>query len=300
MRGQAPLPLEVQEAVIRACGQALHYHDDLRKVLRRAGVSESGIDRYSHQPKYVLTRNVLAELDRAGAPGWRVQQRLVEELAALEGPHRHAPDQRAGREALSRLREMAIAGRILVNPEEAARQQARAAAAAAAEARSAREARLADLNREFAALHAMTDRQGRGYAFEKLLHRLFALHELEYSCSYRTATDQIDGSVVLDSFTYLLEARWRQEVAVAGDLRDFSATAEQRLHATRGLFVSMAGFRAEAVDLFRGRNNRLILVDGQDVAMALENRPSFIDMLREKVRMATLRGEPYYRASQML
>lgn len=248
----------------------------------------------------MLTRNVLAELDRAGPPGWRVQQRLVEELASLKEPHRQAPDQRAGREALARLRELALARRILVSPEEAARQQARAAAAVAAEARSAWEARRAELNREFVALHATADRQSRGYAFERLLHRLFALCELEYSCSYRTATDQIDGSVVLDSFTYLLEARWRQEVAVAGDLRDFSATAEQRLHATRGLFVSMAGFRGEAVDLFRERGNRLILVDGQDMAVALEGRVSFTDMLREKVRMATLRGEPYYRASQML
>lgn len=153
---------------------------------------------------------------------------------------------------------------------------------------------LASLNDTFRALHAESDRQRRGYELERLLAALFRLDELEYSGSYKTETDQVDGSVTLDSFTYLVEARWRQSPAADADLGGLAHKVERRIDATRGLFISMAGFRKEAVDLFRrSKDNRLVLVDGADLAWILDGRIEFAEALREKVRAASVQGEPF-------
>jgi Restriction endonuclease len=104
----------------------------------------------------------------------------------------------------------------------------------------------------------------------------------------------IDGAVTLDAFTYLIEARWRQSPASDSDLGGLSHKVERRIDATRGLFISMAGFRPEAVDLYRRpKNNRLVLLDGADVTLILEGRIDFVEALREKVRAASVQGDPF-------
>jgi hypothetical protein len=150
------------------------------------------------------------------------------------------------------------------------------------------------LNDTFRALGSETDKQRRGYAVEKLLAALFRLAELEYRGSYKTETDQIDGAVTLDAFTYLIEARWRQSPASDTDLGGLAHKVERRIDATRGLFISMAGFRQEAVDLYRrSKDNRLVLLDGADVTWILDGRIDFVEALREKVRAASVQGDPF-------
>lgn len=56
----------------------------------------------------------------------------------------------------------------------------------------------------------------------------------------------------------------------------------------------MAGFRKEAVDLFRlSRDNRLVLVDGADLQWILDGRMGLSEALREKVRAASIQGDPF-------
>lgn len=173
---------------------------------------------------------------------------------------------------------MAQASNLLVSPEDLARAKRRRKAASAAEDAGVRRDQLAALHRTFLELHAESDRQKRGYAFEKLLTALFRHAELEYHGSYKTETDQVDGALTLDAFTYLIEARWRQAPAADTELGAFAHKVERRIDATRGLFISMAGFRAEAVDLYRrAKDNRLVLVDGADLAWILEGRFDFAE-----------------------
>lgn len=62
----------------------------------------------------------------------------------------------------------------------------------------------------------------------------------------------------------------------------------------------MAGFREEAVQLYRlAKENRLILMDGQDLAWVLEGRIGFADALRAKVGAATIQGNPYLRLTTL-
>ena len=56
------------------------------------------------------------------------------------------------------------------------------------------------------------DPQPRGYAFEQFLKDVFDAYGLSARASFRLLGEQIDGSFVLDNQTYLLEARWRNEM----------------------------------------------------------------------------------------
>lgn len=295
-----PIPHAVFEAAVSVAGEALHWKDSLRQLLRSSGVSENGYERYADRSKYQIMRNIWADLDRAGDRGGQVQRRIVQELANLDTPDPHVPDVAAGRDAIANLRRLATDASLLVRPEEAERSARRAAAQQSRTLATTRGERLRDLNADFLAFHSDSDKQRRGYQFEKLLAALFRLEELDYHGAYKTDTDQVDGAVVLDSFTYLLEARWRQVVASDADLAALTHKVERRLDATRGLFISMAGFRDEAVQLYRlAKENRLILMDGQDLTWVLEGRIGFADALRAKVGAATIEGNPYLRLANL-
>jgi len=289
-----PIPLSVFEAAVQVAGSALHYKTSLKQLLRNSGVSANGAEKYSYLTKYQIFRNTWDDLDRAGLRGRKVQHSLIAALANLDKPDPNVPDAAAGQRALNDLRRLAHQANLLVSPEDLARTERRkAAATSAAESTSKRE-HLAALNDTFQTLHRQSNRQRRGYDLEKLLAALFRWAELDYHGSYKTETDQIDGAVTLDSFTYLIEARWRDNVAVATDLAAFTDKIERRIDATRGLFISMAGFRPAAVERYRqAKDNRLVLLDGGDLAWILEGRFDFTEALRAKVRAASLQGDPY-------
>jgi hypothetical protein len=294
------IPFPVFEAAVRVAGEALHWKRSLEQILRSCGVSENGYARYSHLSKYQIFRSIWDDLDKAGARGRTVQHNLVTALANLDDADPKGPDPEAGRRAIADLRRLAQQAKLLVSPEDFIRDERRRAAALSAEEVGAKRAQLDFLLETFRHLHSESDKQKRGYALEKLLTGMFRLAELDYHGSYKTETDQIDGAVTLDAFTYLIEARWRQKPAADGDLGGFVHKVERRIDATRGLFISMAGFRSETVDLFRrSKDNRLVLVDGQDLAWILEGRIDFVEALREKVRAASVQGEPFLRVSTL-
>jgi hypothetical protein len=63
----------------------------------------------------------------------------------------------------------------------------------------------------------------------------------------------------------------------------------------------MAGFRDEVVQLWRMRpGNKLIFMDGMDVALIIEGRISIVDALREKIYAAGKRGEPFLRLGNVI
>ncbi|CCE54550.1 restriction endonuclease [Corynebacterium casei] len=289
-----PVPFPVFEAAVQVAGQALYWRNSLRQIMRNAGVSENGYEKYSEASKYQIFRNVWDDLDRAGSPGRKVQYKLVAALADLEKADSKVPDLEAGNASIRNLRLLAKRENILVSPQDLAREQRRQAAALRAEEQYAKRAQLAQLSEIFNSLHSEPDTQKRGYAFEKFLAALFRWAELDYHGSYKTETDQVDGAVVIDAFTYLVEARWRKSPAADAELGGFAHKVERRIDATRGLFISMAGFREEAIGLYRrAKENRLILVDGADLAIILEGRLDFTDALRAKVNAASVQGEPY-------
>lgn len=294
------VPHSVFEAVVRVAGEALYWKRSLRRILRTSGVAEAAVRRYEHLSKYQILRGVWGELDSVGARGLKVQKNIVAALANLDAPEAQA-DQRAGKEALDDLRRLSQAHGLLIDPDEQALKARREDAARRVDERDERERRLTALSATFASLHQETNTQARGYAFERLLAELFRVYELEFVGSYKTDVDQIDGAVQFEAFTYLVEARWRSQPAVESDLSQLTGKVRRRIESTRGIFVSMAGFRPEVAQMYRlSHEQRLVLVDGQDLALILERRVELPDALRAKVASASVDGEPYLRLATVI
>jgi len=290
-----PLSIDLREAVVSVCGTAFYYKDPLRALLVRSGVPAPVYERYSELSKFKIARSVLAELDAQGENGRTVQRRLVVELAAMREPMAGAEDLESGRAALVRLRKVALADRIVVDAERDRIEERRRRKQLADEAREANARRMTELRDRFRALSvAVGDPQKRGYDFEALLRDLFTAHEIPFRSSYRTTTGQIDGAIKYDGFSYLLEARWRREPASANDLFALAGKVEPNLHATRGLFVSMVGYRPEVVEQIVRVTNRLILVDGQDLALVFDGQLSLTDALDIKIAKAAQEGRIHY------
>lgn len=140
----------------------------------------------------------------------------------------------------------------------------------------------------------------RGYAFEEFLNKVFNAFGLSPRAAFRLTGEQIDGSFVLDSDTYLLEAKWENKPTAQPDLLILREKVEARATWARGVFVSYTGFSDDGIVAFsRGRNTNIVGVTGLDLHEILERQISLPAVLREKVRKAVETGEFYLPVSQL-
>lgn len=295
------LPFEIREAVVAVCGKAFWLKDPFRGFLISCGVPVDVYDRYADESKFKIARHVLAELDSMGDEGFQVQRRIVTELARLRKvPDESVPNMDAALSALHWLKELALVQKLLVEEErqevDVRAQEARRKQAALV----ARAQKMEELRRTFYAwTAARDDPQARGYGLEDLLAELFELHEITYRRPYRTATEQIDGHFPFKGFDYLVEARWRLEPPAEADLAALKAKVDKKITSTRGLFVSISGFRPEVVlEFTRGVSSNIFLMDGQDLALILEGHISLTDALDLKIQKAAQEGIIFFPLAQ--
>lgn len=295
------LPFEIREAVVAVCGKAFWLKDPFRGFLLSCGVTAEIYDRYGDESKFKIARHVLGELDALGDKGFETQRRIVTELAKLRRvPDDSVPNMDAALGALRWLKELAVNQKFVVEEErkfaddraqEARRKQAGLAA---------RAQKMEELRRTFYGwAGAQDDPQGRGYGLEDLLAELFELHEMTYRRPYRTATEQIDGHFPFKGFDYLVEARWRVGPPSEADLGAFKMKVDKKITSTRGLFVSIPGYRSEVLlEFTRGVSSNIVLTDGQDLALILEGHVSLTDALDLKIQKAAQEGIIFFPLSQ--
>lgn len=170
-------------------------------------------------------------------------------------------------------------------------EQERMAERLRASQRSHKSIKLEELKGEFLALHESPDRQQAGLQLEKVLNRLFALHDLAPREPFRVVGEQIDGSVELDYEVYLLEAKWQQDPSPAADLYVFREKVEGKSKFTRGVFLSINGVSREAQDaITRGKQPNFFVIDGYDIMMLLENNMDLQAFLRRRQRLLAEEG----------
>jgi hypothetical protein len=151
--------------------------------------------------------------------------------------------------------------------------------------------KVLQLQAEFSVLATLAP-QPRGYAFEKFLRDLFTFYGLEARGAFRLIGEQIDGSFLLGSELYLLEAKWQNAQAGIGELHTFHGKLEQKAAWTRGLFVSYSGFTRDSFVAF-GRGKRVICMDGLDIHDALSRQIPMNHVLERKVRRAGETGDSF-------
>ncbi|WP_421611988.1 restriction endonuclease [Agrobacterium tumefaciens] len=138
----------------------------------------------------------------------------------------------------------------------------------------------------------------RGYAFEGFLKDLFNAFGLAAQEPFRLRGEQIDGSFLLGSDTYLLEAKWHGQPIGVAELHTFHGKIEQKAAWTRGLFVSNSGFTDDGLVAF-GRGKRVICIDGLDLYEMLEREISLTHVLERKVRRAAETGSAFVRVRDL-
>jgi hypothetical protein len=165
----------LQEAIVQACGTVFWYKRPLIALLLRAGVPQPLIAKYEERSKFIMVREILAELDERGDPGLQVQRQLARELAAMRTVS--DPDrQEEGLKALSDLREVAKQEGLIEDTDAAARAKAKQHRATVEERHQVAEARrrgLGELRDTYMTLATREDEaQKRGYELEPLLGSL--------------------------------------------------------------------------------------------------------------------------------
>lgn len=279
------------------CGKCFWYRDPFRDFLLSCTVPADLYDRFSEGSKFKIARHVLGELDQLGEEGYLIQRRIVTALCKLRKiPDEKVPDMDAAVKALRWLKERALEHKLIAlkekkdtdtRAEEAQRRQAGLAA---------RAKKMEELRTTFGVMvQATDDPQERGFGLEDLLAELFGLHEIAYRPPYRTPTEQIDGHFAFKGFDYLVEARWRKMPPSEADLAALRTKVDKKIASTRGLFVSIVGFRPEVVAEFtKGISASIVLMDGSDLTLILEGHISLVDALDYKTQKAAQEGIIYF------
>jgi len=140
--------------------------------------------------------------------------------------------------------------------------------------------------------------QPRGYAFESFLKGLFDTFSLEAKDPFRVKGEQIDGSFLLGTEIYLLEAKWQAQPIGAAELHTFHGKIEQKAAWTRGLFVSYSGFSQDGLSAF-GRGKRVVCMDSLDLYEILDREIPLDKALETKVRRAAETGVVFARVRDL-
>lgn len=141
----------------------------------------------------------------------------------------------------------------------------------------------------------VASKRSRGYAFERLLNKIFAHDNLDPRSGYKPDGEQIDGSIYLDGRVYLIEAKWHADPLPASTLYQFKGKVDGKLAGTIGIFISMSGYARDAVDaLTLGKDLNVILLDRSDIDAAIFRGIGVRKMLKLKLRGAAEEGAIYF------
>lgn len=284
------VPYEILEAMVQCFGRAFHYKDGMEAFLSNCGINRNLIRKYRHEHKYVWARHLLTELGQT-EEGRLDQRKVLTALCKLRSlPDVNVPDRDSGLSALRDLKDLALAHHLVIESDLQASSEKKKKAEDRNKLIRERSEKLESLRLRFNAAVVDTSRQAAGFSLEELLYDLFALFEIKYRKSYRTPTQQIDGQFTFLGFDYLLEARWRSDQPTEQEIGGFRHKTGGKLESTRGLFVSVPGFRSEVVCEFNGKGTNLIFMDGRDLIHILEGRIDLRDALEMKIEKAAQEG----------
>ena len=160
---------------------------------------------------------------------------------------------------------------------------------------------LSELKECFYSLSLESNRQKAGFDFERLLNALFRLSDLHPRAPFKLCGEQIDGSFSLDSEIYLVQAKWHKDPMPKADLSVFRESVESKSTFTRGVFISVSGISAEAELSFTyGKAANFFVIDGYDISLVLDDRITFPELLRWKLRRLAEEGKIFVSGKELI
>jgi len=286
------LDYQLIEAMVQCFGRAFHYKDNVELFLISCGVDKPLAKRYRDEHKFVWAKSLLTDLSQTDS-GRILQRRILTNLCRLRKlPDNEVKDKQAGLDALRRLKELAVQYQLYAEEAKRDLSDRRRASDERQAIILERKKKLETIHRTWNSAVIAANRQAAGYSLEDILAELFSLYEIEYRKSIRTETEQIDGHFQLDGFGYLVEAKWRNDRPTEGEIGSFERKVTTKLESTRGLFISVIGYRNEVIDRFSSGGS-LILIDGSHITAILEGQWDLKDLLRAVIKNAEQYGRAY-------
>lgn len=150
---------------------------------------------------------------------------------------------------------------------------------------------LDKLRSDFYAMYGNSNRQQVGIDFEKLLNKMFKIHNLSPRQPFRVVGEQIDGSFELDHEIYLLEAKWEKDPCPEADLLVFRGKIEGKSAYTRGVFISVNGVTLEATHaITKGKQPNFFVINGNDITVLLGDSVDLAEFFRKRQRILAEEG----------
>jgi len=148
-----------------------------------------------------------------------------------------------------------------------------------------------ELKELFLDLSIETDRNKAGLSLEKLLNRLFTIHDLCPRSPFRVVGEQIDGSFLLDGEIYLVEVKWEKAPLAEAPLLVFRGKIEGKSTFTRGVFIALNGITPDARQaITQGKSPSFFIIDGFDLMMVLSDVITLTEFLRKRIRLLAEEG----------
>lgn len=134
----------------------------------------------------------------------------------------------------------------------------------------------------------------RGYKLEKIIYSILFNEGLIPSSGFKIIGEQIDGGFTYKNLPFLLEAKWHNELTEASKLYDFKGKVDGKFHLTSGVFISMNGYSDDAPQaLSTGKTINIILFDGEEMELIINNNITFTASLEYKIHMASKTGKTH-------
>ena len=159
------------------------------------------------------------------------------------------------------------------------------------------------LLRQYDAMVESIDSHGRGYLLQKLLRDTFDYFNIPVKKSFtrNKGAEQIDGAVSLNGWHYIVECRWRKEVANMRQVDGLLGQVRRSGAQTMGVFFSISGWSGNVPNLLKQNPEKvIILMDGQDFRAVLAGEITMPKLLKGKIKELNLHSEPFISARDLI
>jgi Holliday junction resolvase-like predicted endonuclease len=141
----------------------------------------------------------------------------------------------------------------------------------------------------------------RGTELNKLIADALDSYGIRANASVRQGYGEIDVTFSVEGIRFVLEAKWEQEKTDTGSISKLQKRVRQRLIATVGIFVSMAGYTKEAVDDTNvGERLEVLLLDRSHLEAMLSGIVPPTELFGLLIDKASYEGRPYYSLEELL
>jgi hypothetical protein len=273
------------------------YRGDLQKAWLRVGVPESvntTIWKLTDENGLSLSkRKCMDELyGRLRGADFNLRVKISREFVRILIEHKNFvpqdPKHRidvAERAAL-KLREMIAAQETDRERQNRAKQQS------AKEKKIGYDEQLIAVRESFERAMTLTPQQ-KGYALEKIFTELMRISNIPVEAPFSLKGEQIDGAVKYDSHHYIVELKWHAGKVEPKDIGAFYFKVEGRMDA-RGIYISMSAYTDGVNEtLPRGKELKMILLDGNHLANVIYGHYTFQQPLDHAINYASLKAQLY-------